>query len=250
MESSADARNYTRLTQLVSSNLQKIFKNGQELKNLLSRLGADNDSGELLIELNKRQHHTKDLLEKTADHLTKVKSIPAPESSSEKRERNKMTTRLTKDLKEVSTTFQETQREIAKIEKNSIAKMRSQSESNSEKQPFLNAQGGMQMQQMAAHDLAALQERELELQKLESDIVDVNIIFNDLGKMVEDQGEMIDSIEAHVDNAQDKVVKGKSELEQAEENQKKSRKKKLICGVILIVLIIIVILIIYFSIPK
>ncbi|XP_078495795.1 syntaxin-12 isoform X1 [Ciona intestinalis] len=250
MQSSDDARNYTRLTHLVGSNLQKITKNVQEIKNLVCQLNDDGNSGDTLTKINQRQHHTKELLEGTASHLSDVKNISPPTSASEKRQRNTMTTRLTNDLKDVSMSFQDVQRDIAKIERESVARMRSLSESNQETQPFIGAQGGMQMQEMATHDVSVLEERERELQKLESDIVDVNIIFKDLAKIVEDQGEMIDSIEANVEAAHERVDKGKSELGHAVKNQKKSRKKKLICGIILLVLIIILILIIYFSIPK
>nr|XP_026691180.1 syntaxin-12 isoform X1 [Ciona intestinalis]XP_026691183.1 syntaxin-12 isoform X2 [Ciona intestinalis] len=250
MQSSDDARNYTRLTHLVGSNLQKITKNVQEIKNLVCQLNDHGNSGDTLTKINQRQHHTKELLEATASHLSDVKNISPPTSASEKRQRNTMTTRLTNDLKDVSMSFQDVQRDIAKIERESVARMRSLSESNQETQPFIGAQGGMQMQEMATHDISVLEERERELQKLESDIVDVNIIFKDLAKIVEDQGEMIDSIEANVEAAHERVDKGKSELGQAVKNQKKSRKKKIICGIILLVLIIILILIIYFSIPK
>ncbi|XP_078495796.1 syntaxin-12 isoform X2 [Ciona intestinalis] len=194
MQSSDDARNYTRLTHLVGSNLQKITKNVQEIKNLVCQLNDDGNSGDTLTKINQRQHHTKELLEGTASHLSDVKNISPPTSASEKRQRNTMTTRLTNDLKDVSMSFQDVQRDIAKIERESVARMRSLSESNQETQPFIGAQGGMQMQEMATHDVSVLEERERELQKLESDIVDVNIIFKDLAKIVEDQGEMIEKV--------------------------------------------------------
>ena len=62
-----------------------------------------------------------------------------------------------------------------------------------------------------------LQEREKSIHQLESDIVDMNTIFKDLATMVHEQGEMVDSIEVHVSEAQVRVGEGTQQLRQAEE---------------------------------
>ncbi len=54
-------------------------------------------------------------------------------------------------------------------------------------------------------DLALLQEREERIRQLESDILDVNEIFRDLGQLVHEQGETIDTIEANVEQAYNQV---------------------------------------------
>ena len=66
-----------------------------------------------------------------------------------------------------------------------------------------------------------LREREAALNKLEHDIMDVNMIFKDLAVMVHDQGEIIDSIESNVEAVQMRVQNANSHLESAKKNQVK-----------------------------
>merc|ERR1719210_377997 len=81
-------------------------------------------------------------------------------------------------------------------------------------------------------NLQELQEREKSIHQLESDIVDMNTIFKDLATMVHEQGEMVDSIEVHVSEAQVRVGEGTSQLRQAEQYKNAARKKKLILAVV------------------
>jgi len=50
---------------------------------------------------------------------------------------------------------------------------------------------------------------------LQGDILDVNEIFRDLGAMIHDQGEQIDTIEANVEKACTDVEQGAGQLQQA-----------------------------------
>ena len=43
---------------------------------------------------------------------------------------------------------------------------------------------------------------------MERDILDINDIFKELGSMISEQGEIIDSIESNVERAHDQVVPG------------------------------------------
>jgi t-SNARE complex subunit (syntaxin) len=45
--------------------------------------------------------------------------------------------------------------------------------------------------EMDANEAAQLEEREREMRQLETDILDINDIFRDLGTMVHDQGELV-----------------------------------------------------------
>lgn len=62
----------------------------------------------------------------------------------------------------------------------------------------------------------------------QSDISDVNQIFKDLGAMVHDQGEVLDSIEASVERTEVFVNEGSQQLRTAATYQNKLRKKKCI----------------------
>jgi len=76
---------------------------------------------------------------------------------------------------------------------------------------------------------------------LQSNISDINQIFKDLGALVYDQGEVIDSIEASVERTEVSVNEGASQVRQASMYQTKLRKKK--CFLVVIAVVILAILI-------
>lgn len=61
-------------------------------------------------------------------------------------------------------------------------------------------------------DVQLLREREQAIQKIESDIVEVNQIFKDLASVVHDQGEVIDSIEANIESTGIQIQEGTQQL--------------------------------------
>jgi len=105
----------------------------------------------------------------------------------------------------------------------------------------------LQEQEQAEIDLAVAQEREEAIRNLERDILDINDIFKELGSMISEQGEVIDSIEQNVERAQDQIETGAVHLEKAKVYQAKSRKK--MCCLLLILLIVaaVVAVILYLS---
>ena len=78
----------------------------------------------------------------------------------------------------------------------------------------------------AQANLQQVEERERQLQKLESDIITVNDIFTQLNSLVTEQGEVIDSIENNVESAVVQVAKADRELQQAVKHKRSARKKK------------------------
>jgi len=105
-------------------------------------------------------------------------------------------------------------------------------------------------QEQTEADLAVFQEREEAIRNLERDILDINDIFKELGSMISEQGEIIDSIESNVERAHDQVETGAVHLEKAKTYQAKSRKKMCCLLLILIVIAGVVALILYFSLKK
>ncbi|CAI9560266.1 unnamed protein product [Staurois parvus] len=94
----------------------------------------------------------------------------------------------------------------------------------------------MQEDDITEDDLRLIEERESAILQLEEDIRGINEIFKDLGMMVHEQGEMIDSIEANVESADVHVQQANQQLSRAAEYQRKSRKK--ICILIIVLLIV------------
>jgi len=90
-----------------------------------------------------------------------------------------------------------------------------------------------QQQLMVEDELSTAREREERIRQLESDILDVNEIFKELGTMVYEQGDAIDSIETNIITAADNVESGNQQLNAAASYQRSYRKKLCVLAIIL-----------------
>lgn len=87
-------------------------------------------------------------------------------------------------------------------------------------------------------------QREQEVNNIVKSIVDLNDIFKELARMVEDQGTILDRIDYNIEQTQSQVYEGFKQLQKAETYQRKNR--KMCCIIILaasIVLLIILLII-------
>lgn len=118
-----------------------------------------------------------------------------------------------------------THREAVQREKNCVNEVRAAAKLNNFKPPpssnkdqllpFQSNNQQIQAQIQEEIDLQALQTQEENIRQLEHDIRDVNEIFKNLGALVHEQGDMIDSIEASVERTQVFVENGTQQLRQA-----------------------------------
>ena len=69
-------------------------------------------------------------------------------------------------------------------------------------------------------------------------------MFVELGALVTQQGELINNIAHNVEQATDKVEKGRKQLSDAERHQRSARRKKMICAAIIFVAVVILLLVI------
>ena len=81
-----------------------------------------------------------------------------------------------------------------------------------------------------------IEDRLEDIKMLQENIVIMHKMFLDLANLVENQGELLNSIEAHVDLARDYVMQGTQAIEKAEVQFKRARSKK--CCVLIIVLVV------------
>eukprot|EP01012_Entosiphon_sulcatum_P037646 TRINITY_DN4841_c1_g1_i1.p2 TRINITY_DN4841_c1_g1~~TRINITY_DN4841_c1_g1_i1.p2 ORF type:complete len:308 (+),score=107.02 TRINITY_DN4841_c1_g1_i1:210-1133(+) len=86
-------------------------------------------------------------------------------------------------------------------------------------------------------------ERDTELQRIYSSIVDLHEIFKDMNQLVIDQGSLLDRIDYNIDETRQSVTAAINELTQAEKIQKKSRFKLVVILLCVLILILIVALI-------
>lgn len=246
---------FSQLSQVIGTNIQKVSQNVASLQKMVSQLGTPQDSESLRSQLHQVQHYTNQLVKDTNSHLKELSHLPNPLSSSEQRERKVLRERLTTQFSDALRNFQDAQRNAAQKEKESV--MRARAHSGLMGNPFDDGsspvgtnlidlaspsqnqmQTSLQMEEEVNMEL--LQEREQAVRKLEADISDVNQIFKDLATLVHEQGEVIDSIEANVEQAQIQVSEGTQQLSKAREHQAAARRKA--CFLILVFLLVAIVI--------
>ncbi|XP_068609800.1 syntaxin-7 [Brachionichthys hirsutus] len=219
------------LVHSISSNIQKLTLLTSELQRSVALLGTEQDTSHHLQTLQQNQQQGNQLAKET-DRL--MKSFTALPVGPDQRQRKIQKERLLNDFSAALNSFQKIQRQAASKEKESVARVRASSrvsggqseDSFGNISPFvIDSQMQAQTEAITEEDLRMIQERESAIKQLESDIVDVNDIFKDLGMMVHEQGDIIDSIEANVENADVKVQRGTQQLSRAADHQRSSRKK-------------------------
>lgn len=244
---------FHHLSQTIGSNIQKISQNVSSIQRMINQLGAPQDSQQLRNQLHQIQHYTNQLAKDTNRLHSELQNMPLPAAISEQRQWKLQKKRLMEDFSAVLNNFQTAQRIAAEKERSEVKKARAHSNANffeeaTSPDPLisLDRRDPNQTQLMMEEEvnMAQLQEREQAIQQLESDIMDVNQIFKDLGTLVHEQGEIVDSIEANVESSHMRVSEGTQQLSKAMDYQNKARRKKVIIFIILVVVLAIVISII------
>jgi len=239
---------YSRLTQLISKNVQTITQNVAQLQRMVQQIGTTQDSPNLRDKLHEVQHYTGQIAKDTGRSMKDLANLPGPTNQSEQRERKIKRERLMNDFTSALNNFQALQRQATEKEKASVKRARASSgldpflqfdERRSDDALVVESPTQIQMEQDV--DLQLIQERERDIKQLESDIMGVNQIFKDLGMIVHEQGEVIDSIEANVETTAVQVQTGRDHLKKASEYQNKARRKKCICIVIVVVALAVII---------
>jgi len=258
---------FQRLSQNVGTNIQKILQNVASMQRMITQIGTPQDNQQLRAQLHQIQHYTGQVAKESAKHLKDLNGAvrgqgPRASATSEQRQRRLQFESLQEDFTRALNSFQQVQTEAAQKEKDVLRKARSAGGVlagpgtssanliNIEDDEAAAAGGGGQYRtgqsktQMVLEEeqsLQELQDRENSIHQLESDIVDMNTIFKDLATMVHEQGEMVDSIEVHVSEAQYSVTEGTNQLRLAEDLKVAARKKKLcmlIAGIIVLAVLV------------
>lgn len=244
----------SKLAQIIGGNIQKISQNVTQLERLVKQIGTSQDSEELRDKLHQTTHYTNQIAKETNKEMQRLAHIPTPTTPSAQRQLKMQRERLTEEFSNALKNFQTVQRTSAERERASLSRARASS--GSTYSPYtddtpateFSQQGFSQTAQVLEMendvDLTLIKERESAIKQLESDIMDVNQIFKDLGMLVHEQGEVLDSIEANVESTDMHVTDGTKQLEQAINYQSKARRKKCCLIVVLLVILGIVAIII------
>lgn len=227
---------------------------------MLTQYGTRSDSLQLRDRLHEMQQHTNHIAKDTGTYVKDLNRLSASRHSVEPRHQKIQRERLVAEFMKVLNTFQMFQRMEKEMEKSKpVPSSQPQSaiyspftddvsENTANSGPHATTEEiarGRQQTSLQIDtsdvDYELLREREDALRQLETDIMDVNQIFRDIGMLVHEQGDMIDSIEANVETASVSVEQGVDQLRQARRSQSKARKKKCILLIVLLVVLAVII---------
>ncbi|XP_044732024.1 syntaxin-7 [Chrysoperla carnea] len=232
-----------KLAQTIGTSVQKISQNVSSMQRMVNQLGTPQDTQELRTQLHQIQHYTQQLAKDTSGNLKDLSNLPPPANPSEQRQHKMQRERLADEFTASLNSFQNTQRMAAQKEKEQMQKTKINAGLN---EPYLGGIKPKQNQLIELQDnqmqrqkqiqeevnLQILQQQEQSIRQLESDISDVNQIFKELGALVHEQGEIVDSIESSVERTEVFVQEGVQQLRQASTYQNKLRKKKFFCALL------------------
>uniref|UniRef100_A0A667HY83 Syntaxin-7 n=1 Tax=Lynx canadensis TaxID=61383 RepID=A0A667HY83_LYNCA len=193
------------LAQRISSNIQKITQCSVEIQRTLNQLGTPQDSPELRQQLQQTQQYTNQLAKRTDKYIKEFGSLP---HHPQKIQKDRLVAQFTTSLTKLSKEF------VARVRASSRVSSGFPEDTSKERNLVQ-----VQDEEITEDDLRLIHERESSIRQLEADIMDINEIFKDLGMMIHEQGDVIDSIEANVENAEVHVQQANQQLSRAAEYQ-------------------------------
>ncbi|CAG9329524.1 unnamed protein product [Blepharisma stoltei] len=191
----------------------------RKLKDITGQIGMSKNRAQLLSQAAKERENMMKLTKEIHASFKKY-----PPNFNEKIQHDK----LTKEFQTLLKQYQDLNQKLLEKEKFAAAEEDKIIEESVETgQRPLNRDDDM-FRSVGGLDEAMLRDRQEELNAIEKDMVEVNVMFKDVAKMVVDQGAMLDSAENNVDTAVKETGRAVIELDKAEVYQKKS-KGKLYC---------------------
>uniref|UniRef100_T1ITX9 Uncoordinated protein 64 n=1 Tax=Strigamia maritima TaxID=126957 RepID=T1ITX9_STRMM len=235
----------------IRDNLDKIQANVEEVKKKHSAiLSAPQSDERVKQELEDLMSDIKKSANKVRAKLKVIEqTIEQDEhtnkSSADLRIRKSQHSTLSRKFVEVMTEYNRTQTDYRERCKGRIKRhleITGRSTTNEELEDMLESgnpavftQGIIMETQQAKQTLADIEARHADIMKLEKSIRELHDMFKDMAMLVENQGEMIDLIEYHVDHAVDYVESAKQDTKKAVKYQSKARRKRILCIIIVVV---------------
>ncbi|KAJ8922572.1 hypothetical protein NQ315_007602 [Exocentrus adspersus] len=221
----------------VVTNIYTINSSLKTLENAIKNIGTTKDNQVLRNKIHVTQLSTNQIASATSKDITKLKLIVAKGE----KQKQLQVEKLEENFKDAINKYHTLQKEVASKQKAHLL-LSPSTENEVAQEDDYNQQ---QQQQALAREMAfehdMLLERETRIKQIESDVLDINQIMRELGSMVHEQGEVIDTIENRIDHAAGNVEEGTEQLVKASQYQTRFRKKMLILIIIGIIIIAIII---------
>jgi len=246
---SEDAQ-YAALLQDTTDCVQRFSKNVMQLTKLVQGIGTSRDDVALRNQVHELIQTNKELAKETSVKLKRM-AVSKTRDAREQQNRRVVQSRLAHDFQVWGQKFQEISTLDLNKERKDMQDHHDFAPARGYEAAEQDARARYQQQQEQTVVLAEtalneqiMRERNAAIREVETDILEVNEIFQDLAVMVHEQGLQVDNIESNVSTSAVAVEEGVGHLEKADEYQQKARKRCLIIAIIVTVVIAVLVVII------
>lgn len=242
-QDSAEVLEYHELTERIPQLVYKVSTNISTIDRLVALLGTLNDTQQNRDLLHDITEATRSIVKTINDHIKNL-TVYVNEPGADKRQRKMEQQKLSRDFQRVLEQFQVAQRRSIEKTRQCVAiskahAMRNdqyddEEDGNPESRPLIPEQR-LQLQVLdneIDYNETIIEERENEINGISQGIAELNGIFNELARIVGQQGSMLDNIEVNVSNITSNVRNAADELTTANRYQKSSR--KWLCTILLV----------------
>ncbi|XP_012267800.2 t-SNARE domain-containing protein 1 [Athalia rosae] len=232
------------LSENITTNIYTINSSWRTLDRAFKTIGTNKDSQGLRDKVHVTQHSTNQVVTQTSKDIARLTVLMRRGDKEQKLQIEKLTT----DFKEAFLRYSDMQKAFAEKMKRYLLV----SSNNSENQSADGSQDTdtlvqiqednerREVQRSLEFDQGLLLEREERIRRIEGDILDANQIMRELGALVNQQADSINTIENSIENVHGNVELGAQELVKANSYQSKFRRK--VCFLLLLAVIAVVIL--------
>ncbi|KAH7913951.1 t-SNARE [Hygrophoropsis aurantiaca] len=237
---------FLSLQSSLSLQVFKINSNVQGILKLVDQLGTSKDSANLRKSLHDLTETTRAMAKRGSDDLKNLASIPVTNS-----QHKTSLQKTSHDLQLSLVAFQRAQQVSAERQRTVVegVKIAVEDEQPRDSDPSSSPQqrqAQLLHSQLSPHELAyqesLIQEREAEIQDIESGIHELSEIFRDLGTLVNQQGSMLDNVESNIYSITADTQGAAEELSTASEYQRKAGKRAACLMIILVIVVAVVLL--------
>ncbi|KAG9237586.1 putative syntaxin PEP12 [Amylocarpus encephaloides] len=241
----SDDPEFQRLSQELMTKLFTLTGNISRLSNEIALLGTKRDTERVRERVHGLLEDSKDTFKEVGEGVKKIQSWEDV-SPSQKYTQQKLAREFQNNLQE----FQSVQRQALEKQRTSASAARTALEDQlSPTAEGASPFGDQQVQEplrLASQDDVDFQdslivEREAEIRNIEQGVTELNELFRDVAHIVTEQGDMLNTIEANVDDTRTDTRQADLELRSAARYQKNARSKA--CCLLLILAVILTIII-------
>eukprot|EP00735_Rhodelphis_limneticus_P014220 TRINITY_DN821_c0_g1::TRINITY_DN821_c0_g1_i1::g.25472::m.25472 TRINITY_DN821_c0_g1::TRINITY_DN821_c0_g1_i1::g.25472 ORF type:complete len:294 (-),score=47.09,sp/O70439/STX7_MOUSE/31.27/4e-29,Syntaxin_2/PF14523.1/2.8e-19,Syntaxin_2/PF14523.1/2.1e+02,SNARE/PF05739.14/1.1e+04,SNARE/PF05739.14/2.4e+03,SNARE/PF05739.14/5.5e-15,Syntaxin/PF00804.20/0.00068,Syntaxin/PF00804.20/1.2e+02,Herpes_US9/PF06072.6/0.0053,DUF912/PF06024.7/0.02,MCPsignal/PF00015.16/1.6e+02,MCPsignal/PF00015.16/2e+02,MCPsignal/PF00 len=266
---SASEAEHTKQCVAIANSIAKINYNVDVISKMCNILGTRKDTQEHRDRLDRVREETRLLARNTTEMIKKLgndRNLP--------KERRIQQEKICKDMKASLRAFQDVSNTAAEAERTAVSTARRHMADMPDEQMYSHpddeddvhrglleseprpapSRAQLQIQthaptkgmNMSAEE-ALLRERELEIRKIESTMLEVNEIFKDLAMIVQEQQADIDNIEMNINHTSQHTESATQELTRAAEYQKRARKRACCLMLTVLFIVLFLVLVIYWS---